>query len=131
MCRACLASISRIVPKTSTGSVALNDSTVRVPRSASRPWIRTRLGSYRMTGCTLRWPSSSCDFWISSAYRGMIISWLTTASRLTRIVETQTGRITRCVLIPAASIASSSLLRCIQVTVKIAAIMPITPQSRS
>ena len=35
------------------------------------------------------------------------------------------------VLTPAASIASSSLFFCIQVIVKIAAIMAITPQSRS
>ena len=42
-----------------------------------------------------------------------------------------TGRITRWVLIPAASMASSSLFLCIQVTVKIAAIMPMTPQRRS
>ena len=42
-----------------------------------------------------------------------------------------TGRITRRVLMPAASIASSSLFFCIQVTVKIAAIMVITPHSRS
>ncbi len=39
--------------------------------------------------------------------------------------------IARWVLMPAASMASCSLFRCIQVTVKIAAIMPITPQSWS
>ncbi len=61
----------------------------------------------------------------------MTSSWLSTASKLTMIAELQTGRITRCVLMPAASIASSSLFRCIQVTVKIAAIIPMTPQSRS
>ena len=61
----------------------------------------------------------------------MISSWLSTASKLTRIAEIQTGRITRWVLMPAASIASSSLFLCIQVTVKIAAIIPMTPQSRS
>ena len=48
---------------------------------------------------------------------------------LTITDESSTGRIARCVLIPAASMASCSLFRCIQVTVKIAAIMPITPQS--
>ena len=61
----------------------------------------------------------------------MINSWLATARRLTSIAETITGRITRWVLMPAASMASSSLFFCIQVTVKMAAIMPITPQSRS
>ena len=58
-------------------------------------------------------------------------SWLITASPLTRSAEIQTGRMIRWVLIPAASIARSSLFFCIQVTVKMAAIMPMTPQSRS
>ena len=47
------------------------------------------------------------------------------------IAEIQTGRITRYVLTPAASIARCSLFFCIQVTVKIAAIMLMMPQSRS
>ncbi len=85
--------------------------------------------SYRPETWTVRWPSSSCDFASSSAYRGMIISWFATAKLLTITDDTSTGRIARCVLTPAASMASCSLFRCIQVTVKIAAIMPITPQS--
>ncbi len=57
----------------------------------------------------------------------MMISWFATVMNPTRIDETNTGRIARCVLIPAASIASCSLLRCMNVTVKMAAIIPITP----
>ena len=79
----------------------------------------------------MRWPSSSCVFASSSANRGMMISWFATVMPLTRTDETKTGRMARCVLIPAASMASCSLLRCIQVTVKMAAIMPITPQNWS
>ena len=61
----------------------------------------------------------------------MTHSWLATATKLTSTAAISTGRITRFVPIPAASIASSSLFLCIHVTVKIAAIMLITPQSRS
>ena len=54
-----------------------------------------------------------------------------TDSKLTSTAEISTGRIARWVLMPAASMARCSLLRCIQVTVKIAAIMLITLPSRS
>jgi hypothetical protein len=74
-----------------------------------------------------RRPSSSGGLWSSTESRGMTSSWLSTASPLMISAETRTGRITRWVLIPAASIASSSLFFCIQVTVKIAAIIVITP----
>ena len=76
-------------------------------------------------------PSSSCRRASSSPKWGITSSWLATASRLTKTDDTSTGTIARCVLMPAASMASCSLFRCIHVTVKIAAIMPITPQSWS
>ena len=88
--------------------------------------------SYRVDTTLTRWyPSSSCRRASSSPNVGITNSWLATANRLTITDEISTGMIARWVLIPAASIASSSLFLCIQVTVKIAAIMPITPQSRS
>ena len=64
--------------------VALNRVTiVRDARSASLPSIMTPCESYWLGTSTFLTPSSSCDFWISSALRGMMISWLTTESMLT------------------------------------------------